>query len=96
VFYVVDGRVQLIVVLFRSAAVFGAAIGEQTLDALERLVDGLQKMNLGSIAIACTLGYLDCPLPLGNWHDGRPNSSAWFAEFSKRQSMIATKPPAPL
>jgi len=50
--------------------------------------------NLGEIAVACCLGYMD--LRLSNDIDWRKDNSAladWFAEISKRPSLAQTKPP---
>lgn len=50
--------------------------------------------NLGEIAVACCLGYMD--LRLANDIDWRKENAAlaeWFAEVSKRPSLTQTKPP---
>ncbi len=52
------------------------------------------RVDLGTIAIAVALGYLDLRGAVGDWRDDRPALSAWFADFAKRPSMIATAPPS--
>lgn len=66
----------------------------QTLDQLEREVDGLEGLNLGTITVGCALGYLDFRFPGDDWRQGRPKLAAWFDAFSKRPSMAATVPQA--
>ena len=49
--------------------------------------------NVGQIATACALGYLDFRFANLGWRDTRPNTAAWFARFGERKSMVATRPP---
>ncbi|TDT73169.1 glutathione S-transferase [Litoreibacter halocynthiae] len=68
-----------------------------TLDALEKSwIDVIpwDILNVGQIATGCALGYLDFRHSDRNWREGRPKLAAWEAEFAKRDSMIATVPPA--
>jgi glutathione S-transferase len=63
------------------------------LDALEsRAADFGDRVNLGTIAFGCMLGYLDFRFASFGWRDGRPNASAWFEWFGARDSMAATRP----
>ncbi|WP_218048755.1 glutathione S-transferase family protein [Curvivirga aplysinae] len=63
------------------------------LDELEKSLDQLSgNLNLGVIATAAMLGYLDFRLPHLQWRDGRDKLAAWFTEFEKRPSMQATIP----
>ena len=48
--------------------------------------------NAGSVAAACTLGYLDFRFPDKDWRSSRPNLAGWYAEVSKRPSMVETQP----
>lgn len=48
--------------------------------------------TIGSIAIACALGYLDYRFGFLNWREGRSRLAAWHAVFAARSSMIATAP----
>jgi glutathione S-transferase len=51
------------------------------------------RVDLGTIAFGCALGYLDFRFPTLGWRDTRPNATAWFARFGDRKSMAATRPP---
>lgn len=63
------------------------------LDALEsRAADFGDRVNLGTIAFGCMLGYLDFRFASFGWRDGRPKASAWFEWFGARDSMVATRP----
>jgi len=64
----------------------------QVLDALERDVDGLSGVNIGTIAVACALGYLDFRFPDDAWREGRPALEAWYDTFAQRPSMVQTAP----
>lgn len=48
--------------------------------------------NAGAIAAACTLGYLDFRFPDKDWRGSRPKLAGWYAEISKRPSMVETQP----
>lgn len=66
----------------------------RALDRLERDAAGLAgRVDLGTIAIASALGYLDLRGAAGEWRDGRPALGAWYDEFAKRPSMVASAPP---
>jgi glutathione S-transferase len=63
------------------------------LNALETELDDLAgDLNIGQIAVACTLGWLQIRLS-EDWRTGRPALSDWFNRFSERSSMRATVPP---
>ncbi len=66
----------------------------QTLDALEAMADKLEGVNIGTIAVACAVGYLDFRFPDDAWRHGRPKLAAWFETFAKRPSLAATAPTA--
>lgn len=76
--------------LARYARKMGAA-----LDSLEQNVaaGGLAGVDLGSIAVACALGYLDFRYGDEPWRDGRPALAAWAEAFHARPSLLATAPP---
>jgi glutathione S-transferase len=64
---------------------------DRTLDALEadpphRIVD------IGSIAIACALGYLDFRFAVQPWRQMRPKLSAWFEAFAQNPAIADTVP----
>ncbi|SDW82279.1 glutathione S-transferase [Litoreibacter albidus] len=70
---------------------------DTALDALEASwMDTLNgdALNIGQIAVGCALAYIDFRHADRNWREGRPNLAAWEAEFAKRDSMLATVPPA--
>ena len=49
-------------------------------------------LNLGQIAIACAIGWLEFRKPIGDIRAGRPKLFQWYDEFAKRPSMQATAP----
>ena len=49
-------------------------------------------LNMGQIAVACALGYIDFRLPEREWRAQNPDLAAWFADFSSRDSFQATIP----
>lgn len=51
-------------------------------------------INLGQIAIACAIGWLEFRKPIGDIRAGRPKLFQWYDEFAKRPSMQATAPKA--
>ncbi len=64
------------------------------LDDLEdRWMDTLNgPINIGTIATACALGYLDFRFSDKDWRNAHPKLAAWFGKFSARPSMTATMP----
>jgi len=63
----------------RSLAVLEAELPHQTVD-------------IGSIAIACALGYLDFRFGHEPWRDAHPKLAAWFAEFRQNACIAQTEP----
>ena len=64
------------------------------LDTLEAEAKALKgKPTLGTITIACALGYLDFRFGDHDWRGKRPKLAKWFASFSRLPSMKATVPP---
>lgn len=53
-----------------------------------------ERVDLGTIAIGCALGYLDFRFASLSWRGGCPQLAAWFASFGEHESMVATRPPA--
>ncbi len=49
-------------------------------------------VDIGHIALACALGYLDLRFPDRAWRTGRPALAAWAGAFAERPSMRATAP----
>ena len=66
----------------------------RALDALEaRWMSHLAgPLDMGQISIGCALGYLDFRHGTRDWRTPRPRLAAWYAGFSERESMIATRP----
>ena len=65
----------------------------RALDVLEGEELG-QTMDIGTIAIACALGYLTLRFSAEPWRDGHPKLTAWFAEFGLNPAIARTKPQA--
>ena len=63
-------------------------------------LDGLERENLegafdiGTISIACALGYLDLRFASEGWRTSRPRLAAWLAAVGKRPSLAETAPAA--
>lgn len=49
-------------------------------------------LNIGHLAVASALGYLDFRFGHEDWRPGRHKLKAWYDEFSQRPSMLQTKP----
>ena len=66
----------------------------RALDALEaRWISHLSgPLDMGQVAVACALGYLDFRHGDRDWRAGRPALATWYAGFAERDSMKATVP----
>ena len=63
------------------------------LDVLEaRAARFGDRVDLGTIAFGCALGYLDFRFASFGWRERRPQTAAWFERFGARPSMAATRP----
>ena len=49
-------------------------------------------LDMGQIAVACALGYLDFRHDARGWRQGHPALAAWHDGFATRQSMTDTAP----
>ena len=49
-------------------------------------------VDMGQIALGAALGYLDLRHGTRDWRGTRPVLAVWWAAFSQRPSMVATKP----
>lgn len=69
----------------------------RALDALENRWMGLLNgpLNIGQIAVGCSLGYLDFRHENRDWRTGRVALTAWYESFKNRPSMTETLPHAP-
>jgi glutathione S-transferase len=63
-----------------------------SLDQMEAEAVEFAGVDAGLIAIGCALGYLDFRFPDHDWRAGRAVLTGWFDEFSKRASMVDTRP----
>ena len=50
------------------------------------------RVDAGSIAIGCALGFLDFRFADFGWSVRYPQVAAWWAQFKQRPSMLATQP----
>jgi len=65
------------------------------LEEFEARASGLAgRVDLGTIALGCALGYLDFRFSSLAWRDRHPHLAAWFQRFAERESMAATRPAA--
>lgn len=63
---------------------------DQIVAELEKRVDEFPVLDIGTIAIACGLSYLNFRFSEDNWQDAHPRLSDWFEKFASRPSMLAT------
>jgi len=65
----------------------------RSLDRLESECEGFaERVDIGTLAIACALGYLDFRFAEDGWREGRPKLAAWYEEIARRPSLVATRP----
>ncbi|GAB2478235.1 MAG: glutathione S-transferase family protein [Comamonas sp.] len=77
---------------WRAAQLDKAATGLQW---MEQHVDELQAhWHIGTISLACALGYLDFRFADWAWRQQAPKVAAWFAQVGARPSLQATLPQA--
>jgi glutathione S-transferase len=50
-----------------------------------------ERVDIGTIAIGCALGYLDLRFSDLKWRDHHPATAAWFAGFDERPAMLMTR-----
>ncbi|UFN49325.1 glutathione S-transferase [Roseomonas sp. OT10] len=63
------------------------------LDEAARQAPGFgDRLDIGTIALGCTLGYLDLRFPELGWRQGREALAAWFEGISGRPSFRDTAP----
>lgn len=64
-----------------------------SLQAIEALAgDFGDRFDIGTLTLACTLGYLDFRFKDLDWRAGQPRASAWFERVSERASLKAAMP----
>ena len=65
------------------------------LDAMDREAANFGSgFDIGHVAMACALGYLDLRFGDLKWRDGRAALASWFETTNARASMVATTPHA--
>lgn len=63
------------------------------LNAIEREAASLaERVEIGTITIACALGYLDLRFPEFGWRGRFPRIAEWEARFAARESLRTTAP----
>jgi glutathione S-transferase len=66
--------------------------------AVDRTLDGLEAdppqrtVDIGSITVACALGYLDFRYAAQPWRPAHPKLAAWFEGFAKNPGIARTLP----
>lgn len=66
------------------------------ISAAAKMVASMEaQVNLGHIAVACALGFVDFRLPHLKWRERQPALSAWYQNMRLRPSMQATVPVEP-
>ena len=63
----------------------------RSLDVLESDTPA-QHVDIGTIAVACALGYLDLRFPAEPWREGRPKLAAWYEAVMQHPCLAQTKP----
>jgi glutathione S-transferase len=67
-------------------------------DAIDRAVDTLERdpphkiVDIGSITVACALGYLDFRFASHPWRPGHPRLAAWYEAFARNKGIAETVP----
>jgi glutathione S-transferase len=66
--------------------------------AISRAVDTLEAdppqkhVDIGSVTVACALGYLDFRFESDPWRPGHPKLTAWYEGFSRNTGLAETAP----
>lgn len=66
----------------------------QSVHALEQRVAELDGVNLGTLSVACALGYLHFRFQALDWRRGQLRLAKWARDFSARPSIALTLPTA--
>jgi glutathione S-transferase len=95
---IMDAAVELVVERFRAPEkrspewqVRQRSAIERALAALAARRDKLADIDIGTISIAVALSYLEFRFPADRWLAPHPELGAWFLDFSRRPSMVATR-----
>ncbi len=76
-----------------------AAAVDRHKTAVARALDALEQdppaehLDIGTISVACALGYLDFRYADEPWRPGRPNLEKWLAGMRERPELVKTAPP---
>ena len=65
---------------------------DRTLAALE-IDTPPDHLDIGTLAIACALGYLDLRFAGEDWRAAHPNLAAWYVKMAERPELVQTLPP---
>jgi len=66
--------------------------------AIARTVDALEAdpphkhIDIGSVTVACALGYLDFRFASDHWRSGHPGLAAWYEAFVQNKGLAETAP----
>lgn len=64
------------------------------LDMFEKSIGQIgDRLDIGTVTLGCTLGYLDFRYPDLGWREGHPALARWYETFSQRPSMQESAPP---
>lgn len=66
----------------------------QALDALEGMTGEMGDITIGTLAVACALGYLDARFAEDDWRKGRKRLADWEKSIAQRPSLTQTVPKA--
>ena len=75
------------------------AVIERYKQAVTRSLDLLESapppdhLSIGTLSVACALGYLDLRFAADDWRAGRPKLAAWHAKMEERPELARTAPP---
>lgn len=75
------------------------AMMERNAAAVSRALDALEAdpppdhLDIGTITVACALGYLDLRFAADGWRAGHPKLAAWYEMMATRPELTRTAPP---
>ena len=96
---IMDAAVMRRVEMGRPGEAARTAHMERQADVVGRALDVLEKdlpadhLDIGTVAVACALGYLDLRFAGEDWRGTRPKLAAWFATMSERPELAGTAHP---
>ena len=68
------------------------AVAGRALDAFDRMALKTDRIDLGTIALACAIEWLRFRHPDIGWLEDRPSLASWHAQFAERPSLASTRP----